>query len=138
MPVFRPDRSGAAVAVGPLESAILDVLWDRGGMVGVPDVHRALNESGKVISYSAVKAVLNNLADKELVRKEKRGKVTHFEAEQTREQFNSSVIGDVIRSLKRNYGEPVIAQFVDELAVDEKSIEEFERLIAQRKKDLGR
>ncbi|MGI8706195.1 MAG: BlaI/MecI/CopY family transcriptional regulator [Sphingomicrobium sp.] len=138
MSVFRSDRTGAAVAVGPLEGEILEVLWDRGGMVGVPDAHRALNESGRTISYSAVKAVLNNLADKALVRKEKRGKVTHFEAAQTRDQFNSSVIGDVIRSLKRNYGRPVIAQFVDELAIDEKSIDEFERLIAERKKDLGR
>lgn len=137
MPIFRSDRTGTAVAAGPLESAILEVLWDRGGMVGVPEVHQALNDTGKTISYSAVKAVLNNLADKELLRKERRGKVTHFEATQTREQFNSSVIGDVIRSLKRNYGQPVIAQFVDELAVDENSIEEFERLIAERKKELG-
>ncbi len=137
MPVFRSDRSGAAVAAGPLESAILEVLWDRGGMLGVPEVHQALNEAGKTISYSAVKAVLNNLTGKDLVRKEKRGKVTHFEAIQTRDQFNSTVVGDVIRSLKRNYGQPVIAQFVDELAVDEKSIEEFERLIAERRKELG-
>ena len=138
MAVFRPDCSGAAVAVGPLESAILEVLWDRGGMVAVPDVHQALNDAGKTISYSAVKAVLNNLADKGLVRKEKRGKVTHFEAEQTRDEFNSTVIRDVIGSLKRNYGQPVIAQFVDQLAVDELAIEEFERLIAERKKELGR
>lgn len=137
MAVFRSDRSGAAVAVGPLESDILEVLWDRGTMVAVPEVHQALNDAGKSISYSAVKAVLNNLTDKGLLRKEKRGKVTHFEAEQTREQFNSTVIRDVIGSLKRNYGQPVIAQFVDQLAVDEQAIEEFERLIAERKKELG-
>ena len=137
MPVFRSDRSGAAVAVGPLESAILEHLWDRGGMIGVPEVHQALNEAGRTISYSAVKAVLNNLADKELVRKEKRGKVTHFEAAQSREQFNSAIISEVIGSLKRNYGQPVIAQFVDQLAIDEDAILEFERLIAERKRELG-
>lgn len=106
-------------------------------MVGVPDVHQALNEAGRTISYSAVKAVLNNLADKDLVRKEKRGKVTHFEAVQSRDQFNSAIITEVIGSLKRNYGQPVIAQFVDQLAVDEDAILEFERLIAERKRELG-
>jgi predicted transcriptional regulator len=129
--VFRSDRSGAAVTVGPLEAAILDVLWDRGEIMGVPEVHQALNDGGRSISYSAVKAVLNNLEQKGWLR------VTRFEPVQTREQFDSAVISNVIKSLKRNYGQPVIAQFVDELAVDEDAIEEFERLIAARRKELG-
>jgi predicted transcriptional regulator len=137
MPIFRSDRSGAAVTVGPLEGAILEVLWDRGEIMGVPEVHQALTEAGRAISYSAVKAVLNNLEQKGWLRKDKKGKVTRFEPVQTREQFDSAVISNVIKSLKRNYGQPVIAQFVDELAVDEKAIEEFERLIAARKKELG-
>lgn len=137
MPVFRSDRSGAEVSVGPLEGAILDVLWDQGAVMGVPEVHQALVGNGRSISYSAVKAVLNNLEQKGLLRKDKRGKVTHFETIQTREEFDSAVISDVIKSLKRNYGQPVIAQFVDELAVDEGAIEEFERLIAARRKELG-
>lgn len=137
MPIFRSDRSGAAVSVGPLEGAILDVLWDRGTVMGVPEVHQALTDKGRSISYSAVKAVLNNLEQKGWLRKDKRGKVTHFEPVQSREEFDSAVISDVIKSLKRNYGPPVIAQFVDELAVDEGAIQEFERLIAARKKQLG-
>ena len=43
----------------------------------------------------------------------------------------------MIGSLKRNYGQPVIAQFVDQLAIDEDAILEFERLIAERKRELG-
>lgn len=137
MAVFHSDRSGPAVALGPLESAILEMLWERSKLVGVPEVHQALAARGRALSYSAVKAVLNNLAGKGLLRKEKRGKVTHFEAVQTRAEFESAVIDRVIGSLKRNFGQPVIAQFVDQLAVDEAAIEEFERLIAARKKELG-
>jgi predicted transcriptional regulator len=137
MAAFYSDRSGPAVAVGPLESAILEILWGRHEMLGVPDVHRALADGGRVLSYSTVKAVLNNLVGKGLLRKEKRGKVTHFKAIQTRDEFESAVISKVIGSLKRNFGQPVIAQFVDQLAVDEAAIEEFERLIAARKKELG-
>jgi hypothetical protein len=42
----------------------------------------------------------------------------------------------VIGSLKRNFGEPVIARFVDQLAVDENAIRELERLVARRKAEL--
>jgi predicted transcriptional regulator len=136
--VFHPHRSGAAVAVGPLEADILDILWDREGMVPIPDVHAALTDAGQTISYSAVKAVLNNLTQKGWLEKGRSGKVTCFAPLKSREQFDSIVIGSVISALKRNYGAPVIAQFVDQLAVDENAIEEFERLIAARKAELGR
>lgn len=136
--IFHPHRSGAAVAVGPLESDILDILWTKEGLTGVPDVHAELTATGRAISYSAVKAVLNNLTEKGWLRKERQGKVTCFAPLQSREEFDSLVISSVIGSLKRNFGVPVIAEFVDQLAVDEQAIEEFERLIAARKAELGK
>ena len=39
--IFHPNRSGAAVAVGPLESEMLEMLWSAEGL-GVPHVHAAL------------------------------------------------------------------------------------------------
>ena len=137
MAVFRPDKSGAAVAVGPLESKVLDVLWTKGPTLSVPEVHMALNTSSRPLSYSAAKAVLNNLAEKGWLRKERRGKVTFFEVLKSRTEFDSQVMSTVIDSLHRNYGAPVIAKLIDQLAIDEKSVEEFERLIAERKAQLG-
>ena len=134
--IFHPHRSGAAVAVGPLESEILEILWRNPGLIPVPRVHSELTDQGRTISYSAVKAVLNNLTEKGFLRKERSGKVTCFAPLQSREQFDSQVISSVIGSLKRNFGSPVIAQFVDQLAVDAEAIEEFERLIAARKAEL--
>ena len=135
--IFHTHREGAAVAVGPLESEILECLWRAGRMQTVPEVHKALTQGERELSYSAVKAVLNNLTDKGMLRKERQGKVTSFEPVKSREEFDSMVMTNVIGSLKRNYGAPVIAQFVDQLAVDEETIAEFERLIAARKKELG-
>lgn len=137
MAVFRPEESGAAVAVGPLESKVLDVLWTKGPTLSVPEVHLALTESSRALSYSAVKAVLNNLAVKGWLRKERRGKITYFEVLKSRAEFDSQVMSTVIDSLHRNYGVPVIARLIDQLAVDEESVEEFERLIAERKAQLG-
>ena len=136
MALFRTGQSGAAVAVGPLEAAILDVLWAHGDLMPVPDVHRALGEAGRPLSYSAVKAVLNNLAGKGLLRKDKVGKVTRFAAVQSRDEFDAAIVSEVIDGLKRNYGTPAIAQLVGELAVDEESLAEFERMIAQRRGEL--
>ena len=137
MAIFRLGERGAAVAVGPLESKVLDVLWSDGPILSVPAVHSALTTNQGAISYSAVKAVLNNLADKGWLRKERQGKVTYFEVLKTRQEFDSQVMSTVIDSLHRNYGIPVIAKLVDQLAVDEDSIREFERLIAERKAELG-
>lgn len=137
MAVFRPDESGAAVAVGPLESRVLDVLWTKGPTLSVPEVHLALNEASRALSYSAVKAVLNNLAVKGWLRKERRGKVTYFEILKSRDEFNAQIVSTVIESLHRNYGRPVIAQLVDQFAVDEDTIREFERLICERKQEIG-
>ncbi len=134
---FRTAQSGAAVAVGPLEGEILDALWSEGRELSVPEVHQAITRSGKALSYSAVKAVLNNLTDKGWLAKEKRGKLTYFQPTAGRDEFETQVMRSVIGSLKRNFGEPVIAQFVDQLAVDEQSIDEIERLLAARKAELG-
>ena len=54
--VFRSSRSGPATVLGPLEGAIMKVIWRKGHALGVGDVHGALNGRGRPISYSAVKA----------------------------------------------------------------------------------
>ena len=134
--VFRPSRTGAAAVLGPLEGEIMEIVWKAEGEASVPDVHRALTSDGRVLSYSAVKAVLNNLADKGRLQKSRRGKATFFEPTTSREAFEAQVVSTVVSSLKRNFGAPVIAQLVQELAVDDETLKEFERVIAQRKSEL--
>jgi BlaI family penicillinase repressor len=134
--VFRPARTGAAAVLGPLEGEIMEVIWREGGAVSVPEVHRALTGDGRTLSYSAVKAVLNNLADKGRLNKAREGKATFFEAAKTREEFDAQVISTVVNSLKRNFGTPVIAQLVHELVVDDETLKEFERVIAARRSEL--
>ena len=134
--VFRPGREGAAAVLGPLESEIIEVIWQHGGALAVPAAHAALTASGRAISSSAVKAVLNNLADKGRLTKSRVGKVTAFAAVQSREAFEAEVVASVVGALKRTYGVPAIAQLVREFADDEASLAEFERLIAQRRSAL--
>lgn len=135
--VFRTSRTGASAVLGPLEGQVMEVLWKTGGAVPVPDVHRAMNAGKRKLSYSAVKAVLNNLADKGHLAKSRQGKVTFFAAKRSREEFDAQVVATVVGSLKRNFGTPVIAQLVNELAVDEATLREFERVIAAKKTEFG-
>jgi predicted transcriptional regulator len=134
--IFHPGQRGAALVVGPLEAEILECIWDVESVCTVPEVHRRLTADDRKLSYSAVKAVLNNLADKGWLAKSRDGKLTCFEARLTREQFEEDVIRTVIGSLKRNFGEPVLAHFVDQMAVDEDDILELQRLLAQRRAEL--
>ena len=133
---FIPSRSGPSAVLGPLEGKIMEVIWREHHALSVADVHRALSRRGRTISYSAVKAVLNNLTEKKRLNKSREGKVTFFTAATSREAFEAEVVSSVVRSLKRNFGSTAIAELVDQLAIDEETVAEFERLIAQRKSEL--
>jgi predicted transcriptional regulator len=133
---FIPSRSGAGAVLGPLEGKIMQLVWKENRTLSVGDVHGALTEQGREIAYSTVKAVLNNLAGKGRLTKTRAGKVTFFTAAASREDFEAQVVASVVRSLKRNFGTAAIAELVDQLAIDEETVAEFERLIAQRKSEL--
>jgi predicted transcriptional regulator len=134
--VFRPGRSGAAAVLGPLESDIMDVLWEAPGALSVGDVHQALNTPKRQISYSAVKAVLNNLSTKGHLQKGAIGKATIFRPIKDRDRFQADVVKTVIDSLKSDFGQPAIVQLVNALTTDEEGLAEFEALIAARRAEL--
>lgn len=134
--VFRPGRSGAAAVLGPLESDIMDVLWEAPGALSVGDVHQALNTAKRKISYSAVKAVLNNLSTKGHLQKGAIGKATIFRPIKDRDSFQADVVKTVIASLKTDFGQPAIVQLVNALTTDEEGLAEFEALIAARRAEL--
>jgi len=136
--VFRSTRSGPAAVLGPLEAEIMQVVWKADHPLPVSEVHASLNQGGRTISYSAIKTVLNILADKGRLTKTRAGKATYFAPTASREAFDAQVVATVVSSLKRNFGPAVIAQLVDELAVDQATLEAFERVIAQRKSELGK
>ena len=133
MRIFRPGDSAPTATLGPLETRIMEVLWAAGAPTPVAAVADALDDSGRRLSHSAIKAVLNNLAGKQLLTKTRLGKATLFQPRLDKAELNREVVASVVSWLRRTYGTPVISQLVDELAMDEESIAEFERLIAQRR-----
>jgi BlaI family penicillinase repressor len=132
--VFRPGKRGSAATFGPLEAEVMDAIWAARKPVTVGDVADALGSRKPTLAYSTIKTVLSNLADKGYLSKRLIGRSNSFSAKQSKEDFERDVVGGVVDSLLRDYRNPLLSHLADELADDPKSIAEFERLLAERKR----
>ncbi|MDQ6825848.1 MAG: BlaI/MecI/CopY family transcriptional regulator [Candidatus Eremiobacteraeota bacterium] len=135
--MFRLDGKGSGLALGPLEAKVMDVIWSREGWVSVSDIHHALTKGKSDFAYSTIKTVMTNLAEKAHLQKRSAGRANEFKAVQTREAFEESVVGDVLRPLVRNYRNPLLAHIIDQLN-DDGDVAELERLLALKKVEQRR
>ncbi|HEY7112643.1 MAG TPA: BlaI/MecI/CopY family transcriptional regulator [Thermoanaerobaculia bacterium] len=136
MRVFRLSKRRAGTVLGPLEDEIMEIVWSESEPVSVATVHRALARKRK-LAYSTVKAVLTNLARKGLLRKRSEGRSNVFSPVQTREEFRKGVVEEVVGSLVKDYRNPLLAHLVERVARDRASLDELERLIAERRRRLS-
>lgn len=111
----------------------MDVLWRAKLPLSVADVRKRLKSGNEHLSYSTVKAVLNNLAGKGHVLKTNAGKSNVFVAATTRSSFESQIVSAVLKSLIRAYRKPLIAHFVDELNADKEMLDQLEQMIEQKR-----
>jgi len=136
MGMFRFSKRAGTV-LGPLEDDIMEIVWAQGEPVTVAAVQRALGRRKKTLAYSTVKAVLTNLAEKGHLRKRSEGRSNVFSAVKTREEFRKQVVDEVMGSLLRDYRNPLLAHLVDRVARDPQSLDELERLIASKRRELA-
>jgi predicted transcriptional regulator len=85
-----------AKLLGPLEAELMEVVWASKRPLTARDVER---DAGTPSKYVTVLTVLNNLATKGVLRRERRGKALVFEPVKSREEFLSSVSEQVVRGL---------------------------------------
>lgn len=115
----------------------MDAVWDAQAAVTVGDVHRKLSGKRRKIAYSTVKAVLTNLSDKGHLKKKSQGRSNLFIAVETRDEFKERMVRSVLSSLGKENRAPLVAHLVNDLVTDRESLEEIERLIRERRKELG-
>jgi predicted transcriptional regulator len=134
--IFRVDQaSGAPSGLGPLEARVMEILWTRDGPSSVNDV-AALMRYGrgeKPLAYTTIKTILTNLADKGHVAKKAAGRLNVFVAKKSRDDFQRALIDDVVRPLMKTQRIPLLAHIAGELAGDDGSYAEFERLLAEKR-----
>ena len=133
--IFRVDKAGAATGLGPLEARVMDVVWNIAGWASVNDVVAKLQykRGEKPLAYTTVKTVLQNLADKRHLKKRSAGKANEFRAVQSRDEFQRSIIDDVVGPLFRTQRNPLLAHIAGELAANEECLADFERLLAEKR-----
>lgn len=131
--VFRPYSDGSAAVLGPLESAVMNTVWDIDAPATVGEVVERLERAGQPIHYSSAKTTLNTLTGKGYLTKRPLGKANAFSAALSREAFEQRVVGGVLTGLMRNYRNPLMASLAQTLAEDPASLDEFERLLAEQR-----
>lgn len=113
----------------------MEIVWSLGGWFTVSDVIAQLKykRGEKPLAYTTIKTVVTNLADKRHLKKRSAGRANEFKAVLTREQFQRAFIDDVVGPLLRSQRNPLLAHIADELASDDESYAEFERLLAEKR-----
>jgi predicted transcriptional regulator len=82
--------------LGGLETKVMEVLWDASSPLSVREVHDVLNESAD-LAYTTVMTVLDRLAKKQILLRDRDGKAWLYRAAESREQL---LAGEVLEAMR--------------------------------------
>jgi predicted transcriptional regulator len=80
--------------LGELERVVMDALWERDEPVSVRDVARALAD--RDLAYTTVMTVLDRLAKKGFVRRERVGRAWHYTPAASRDAYIAQLMLDAL------------------------------------------
>jgi predicted transcriptional regulator len=128
--------SGAPSGLGPLEARVMEVLWSRDMPSSVNDVAAQLRygRGEKPFAYTTIKTILTNLVEKGHATKKAAGRINLFAAKKSREDYQRALIDTVIRPLMKTQRIPLLAHIAGELAGDAGTYAEFEKLLAEKRR----
>jgi predicted transcriptional regulator len=118
------DKSGGKL--GPLEAAIMDVVWEAGEAVAVRTVVDRLN-SGRAepLAYTTVMTVMGRLAKKDILRRRKEGRGFLYEASAP------DAAGLAVKEVLGTYGDAAVAHFLDEARADPKVMKRLRAVLGE-------
>jgi predicted transcriptional regulator len=134
--LFRQDDA-TPQALGPLEVAVMEIVWERGESA-VRDVVDLLT---RPLAYTTVMTTLDRLYKKGLLARRKSDRAFLYSARLTRAEWGQKRAGEFVAGLMagRNTGrELLISCLVDAVGHDERLLDELEKKIRQRRKELKR
>ncbi len=108
---FNPSQGKSEKILGPLEAAIMDVVWDQ-GTTTVSRVHRALRDT-RDVAYTTIMTTMSRLAKKHLLQQDKSSTTYMYTPTLDREQFERYVIKDVLSGLLNDYGDVTVECFAE-------------------------
>lgn len=133
---FKLGKHGLEKILGPLESEIMECIWDK-GRVSVRDIHEILIfQYGKSMAYTTVMTIMARLAKKNVLFRVKEDGAYYYEAALAKEDFLNNAVGEVVNNLMDDFTEPAIAHFIDKISnVDPLKLQQLEDFIAKQKKN---
>ena len=100
---------------GELEQAVLEALWDLGSASG-REVHERL--SGRDLAYTTVMTVLDRLARKDLVVRERDGRAFRYAPRLTRAAMTAELMREALASTRADR-EQALVSFVGEASAED-------------------
>ncbi|PFO01235.1 transcriptional regulator [Bacillus sp. AFS076308] len=131
---FRVDQEGLNRFFGPLESKIMNILWN-GNESSIKEVQLIL-EKEKPINFNTVMTVMNRLVDKNILTKRLEGRTSLFKPLTTKEDFINNQSKKLTENLLDEFGGLVVNHMLDSLKeVDDNLLEKLEQKLEQLKRD---
>jgi predicted transcriptional regulator len=100
------------VALGDLERAVMEVLWQHAPGMTVREVHEAL--ASRELAYTTVMTVLDRLAKKGLTERERDGRVWSYSAAASREALAASFMRQSFETLETTDRRAALLHFLDD------------------------
>jgi predicted transcriptional regulator len=114
---YNVNEEGLNRFFGPLEAKIMEILWSSDG-IAVKEVQDLVNKEHP-ITFNAVMTVMNRLYEKGHLQKNSqgrgRGRISTYNAVQTKEQFVNEQTKAVTHGLMSEFGDLVVNHMVDAL-----------------------
>ncbi|HEY9864179.1 MAG TPA: BlaI/MecI/CopY family transcriptional regulator [Candidatus Obscuribacterales bacterium] len=125
LPNYRPRQ----LSLGPLETEILEIVWEL-GITTVKDVHeRILSDPNRELAYTSVTTVLRRLTDKGWLVCNKQERAFYWQALVTREQAQAILAYDRLNRFLAIGNPDLVASFADSL--DTASLDQIDAIASR-------
>ena len=115
------------LAMGQLESAVMDVVWDRGGWLTPGEVHTELS-TRHAVGYTTVMTVLVRLWRKGRLERQRDGRAYAYHPVETRAEHAAGQMGKLLADARDSTA--ALSHFVRVMTPDERA--QLRRLLARR------
>lgn len=128
---FSPMKDGLVKVLGPLETEIMQILWQDDRST-VKKVHRRLSQQ-REIAYTTVMTTMSRLSEKGVLNRHREGLAYVYTPAITEEEFVSMVVRQVLDGLLDDYSDTAIDYMVDYLARNNPAeLKRLQKAIQQR------
>ena len=127
LPKYRPKQ----LSLGPLESELLNIIWDS-KRLSATDIHdRILTDPDRELAYGSVMTVLRRLEQKGWVNCEKEGRTLYWQAQISRDEAQSLAAYHQLNRFLEVGDADIVAAFANDL--DRTSMDKIEAIAARLK-----